>query len=161
MGQVTVTMNGRTYRLRCGDGEEERLLSVAGHVRGHVERLTQEHGQIGDERLILMAAILVTDELFELRDAIRAAPPGSNSPMPAYVGAPAPLPPRQHLQAPAFAAPHGGGIAANVQAAPAPYAATAAEHSPAPRLPPPNPRALEQLDATALMKGVEKKTGRF
>ena len=70
MGQVSVTLNGRTYRLSCDDGEEQHLLKVVGHVRGHVDRLTSEHGQIGDERLLLMASILVTDELYELREAV-------------------------------------------------------------------------------------------
>ena len=68
MGQVTVTLNGRTYRLRCEDGEEERLLRLGNHVRSHVDRLTREFGQVGDDRLLAMAAILIADELFELRE---------------------------------------------------------------------------------------------
>ncbi len=85
MGQVSVTLNGRTYRLSCDDGEEPHLLKVVGHVRGHIDRLTKEHGQIGDERLLLMAAILVTDELYELReeierDAVELESPALNTP---------------------------------------------------------------------------------
>ena len=59
MGQVTVTLNGRTYRLRCGDGEEPRLLELADHVRGKVDELTRQFGQIGDERLLVLAALLI------------------------------------------------------------------------------------------------------
>ena len=70
MGQVTVTLNGRTYRLSCGDGEEERLLSLAGHVRERIEALSTEFGHAGDDRLLLMAALLVTDELFDARDRL-------------------------------------------------------------------------------------------
>ncbi len=70
MGQVAVTLNGRTYKLRCGEGEEERLMQLAAHVRGQLETLTAEFGQAGDERLLLMAALLVADELFDARTRI-------------------------------------------------------------------------------------------
>ena len=68
MAQVTVTLNGRTYRLKCADGEEERLKQLVDHVRSKLTDLTEQFGQIGNERLLLMAAILVTDEFFEVRD---------------------------------------------------------------------------------------------
>lgn len=61
-------MNGRTYRLACGDGEETRLQSLAAHVKAKVDTLAQQFGQVGEDRLFLMAALLVADELFELRD---------------------------------------------------------------------------------------------
>jgi len=68
VGQIAVTVNGRTYSLRCGDGEEERLLALAAHVKQRVEALVVEFGQIGDDRLLLMAALMITDELFDARD---------------------------------------------------------------------------------------------
>ncbi len=67
MGQVSITLNGRTYRLRCGDGEEARLLELSAHLRDKIERLTADFGQVGDDRLVIMAALLTTDELFEAR----------------------------------------------------------------------------------------------
>ncbi len=67
MGQVSITLNGRTYRLRCGDGEESRLLELSAHLRDKIERLTSDFGQVGDDRLMIMAALLITDELFEAR----------------------------------------------------------------------------------------------
>ena len=68
MAQVTVTLNGRTYRLRCADGEEERLHRLVDHVRAKLADLTTQFGQIGNERLMLMTAILVTDELFDAKE---------------------------------------------------------------------------------------------
>lgn len=73
MGQVAVTLNGRTYRLVCGDGEEPRLAELANHVKNHVEKLAREFGQAGDERLLLMAALLVADELWEARAELKAS----------------------------------------------------------------------------------------
>jgi cell division protein ZapA len=67
MGQVSVTLNGRTYRLECGEGEETHLIALAEYLGTHVETMKRKFGQVGDDRLILMASLLVTDELWELR----------------------------------------------------------------------------------------------
>jgi cell division protein ZapA len=67
VGQIAITLNDRTYRLRCGDGEEQRLLELATHVSARVEGLVAEFGQVGDDRLMLMAALMITDELWEAR----------------------------------------------------------------------------------------------
>jgi cell division protein ZapA len=67
MGQVSVVLNGRTYRLQCDESEESHLLALAEYLGTHVEAMKQKFGQIGDDRLILMASLLVTDELWELR----------------------------------------------------------------------------------------------
>ena len=70
MAQVTVTLNGTTYCLKCADGEEVRLHGLVDHIRDKLEHLVQEFGPIGSEHLLLMAAILISDELFEARDKI-------------------------------------------------------------------------------------------
>jgi cell division protein ZapA len=67
MGQVTVVLNGRTYRLECGEGEESHLIALAAYLGTHVEDMKRKFGQVGDDRLILMASLLVTDQLWELR----------------------------------------------------------------------------------------------
>jgi len=65
MAQVTVIVNGRTYRLMCGTGEEPRLTDLAEHIRQRIDDLSYEFGNAGDERLLLMAALMVTDELWD------------------------------------------------------------------------------------------------
>ena len=72
MGQVTVVLNGRTYRLDCGEGEESHLIALAEYLGTHVEDMKRKFGQVGDDRLILMASLLVTDELWELRREMEA-----------------------------------------------------------------------------------------
>jgi cell division protein ZapA len=67
MGQVTLTLNGRTYSIGCEDGEEERLRSVGAHVRDKLEGLVREFGQAGEARLFLLSALLIADELFDAR----------------------------------------------------------------------------------------------
>jgi cell division protein ZapA len=67
MGQVSVTLNGRTYRLECGEGEEAHLIELAEYLSSHVETMKYKFGQVGDDRLILMAGLMVADELTEAR----------------------------------------------------------------------------------------------
>ncbi|MDJ0513721.1 MAG: cell division protein ZapA [Methyloceanibacter sp.] len=67
MGQVAVTLNGRTYRLECNEGEEAHLAELAEYVGAHVDEMRRKFGQVGDDRLILMASLFVTDELWALR----------------------------------------------------------------------------------------------
>lgn len=75
MGHVTVTLNGRSYRLRCGEGEEERLFALAQHVREKLDALVQEFGQAGDDRLLLLAALQISDELFDAREQLQSRSP--------------------------------------------------------------------------------------
>ena len=65
MGQVAITVNGRSYRFDCGDGEESRLPELAAYVKGRIEAMSTEYGNVGDERLLLMAALLIADELWD------------------------------------------------------------------------------------------------
>ena len=65
MGQVAITVNGRSYRFECGDGEEARLKELAAYVKSRMDGLTREHGKIGDERLLLMTALLIADDLWD------------------------------------------------------------------------------------------------
>jgi len=70
MGQVSVTLNGRTYRLECSEGEEAHLIELAEYLGSHVDTMRRKFGQVGDDRLILMGSLVVADELWELRRQI-------------------------------------------------------------------------------------------
>lgn len=67
MGQISVTIQNRTYRLSCDDGQESRLNELADYVRAKADRLIEDHGRIGDDHLMLMSAILIADELWDER----------------------------------------------------------------------------------------------
>ena len=67
MGQVALRLNDRTYRLACEDGEEERLRELAAEVEGKLEELVSEFGNAGEARLLVMAALLLADDLLEAR----------------------------------------------------------------------------------------------
>ena len=65
MAEVSVTLNGRSYRLECGDGEEEHLLALSELVGKRLNALQKQFGQVGDDRLLLMTALMIADDLSE------------------------------------------------------------------------------------------------
>ena len=66
MAQITVTINGKSFRMACDDGEEDRLMGLAGRFDGWISELRDAFGEIGDQRLTVMAGIMATDQLSEL-----------------------------------------------------------------------------------------------
>jgi cell division protein ZapA len=71
MGQVVVTVNGRAFPLSCADGEEPRIRRLAQYVDAKVSEFVRTHGQIGEARLILLAALVITDELSDTNDVVQ------------------------------------------------------------------------------------------
>lgn len=65
MPLVNVMVNGRAYTLACDAGEEEHLKQLAVYVDAKVKELLTSVGQVGDQRLLLMAALLMADEQHE------------------------------------------------------------------------------------------------
>jgi cell division protein ZapA len=63
MAQVSVTINGRSYPVACNDGEEQRIGELARYVDGKVKLFARDLGQIGEARLLLLAALVLADEL--------------------------------------------------------------------------------------------------
>ncbi|OYW58936.1 MAG: cell division protein ZapA [Rhizobiales bacterium 17-65-6] len=72
MAQVSVTIAGRQYRMACDEGQEEHLVRLARDVDARIAQLRTAFGEIGDQRLTVMAAVTIADELSEARARIRA-----------------------------------------------------------------------------------------
>ena len=69
-GEVNITINKRSFRLECDDGEEEHLRQLAEHLDKHVSNLRGAIGKAGDEQLYLMAGLMVCDELWDSKDLL-------------------------------------------------------------------------------------------
>lgn len=63
MPLVNVMVNGKAYTIACDEGEEEHLKELGATVDGKVKELLSAVGNVGDQRLVLMAALLLADEL--------------------------------------------------------------------------------------------------
>jgi cell division protein ZapA len=71
MAHVSVTINGRQYRMACEDGQENHLLWLSGDLDRRIGQLRAQFGEIGDMRLTMMAALTVADELVEAGKRLR------------------------------------------------------------------------------------------
>ena len=65
MPQLAVTIGGRSYRLSCEPGQEARLEGLAKAIDEKIEEMRKSFGEIGDQRLVVMAALSVADEAAE------------------------------------------------------------------------------------------------
>ena len=70
MPDVNVEINGRKYRMACEDGQEPHLQALADRFNKSIEGLKGSFGEIGDNRLTVMAGIAVLDELQEAEKRI-------------------------------------------------------------------------------------------
>lgn len=71
MAQVTVTIDGKAYRMACDEGQEAHLIDLAGRFDRYVTHLKDSFGEIGDLRLTVMAGIMVMDEFSELQKRVK------------------------------------------------------------------------------------------
>jgi len=62
MGKVSVNVNGYAYDVACEDGQEPHLKELATYVNKRVGELRGAVGDVGEARLLVMAAILIADE---------------------------------------------------------------------------------------------------
>jgi cell division protein ZapA len=62
MAQISVTIAGRAFRMACEDGEEEHLTGLAATLDARIADMRKSFGEIGDQRLTVMAAISLADE---------------------------------------------------------------------------------------------------
>lgn len=69
MAHVSITLEGRTFRITCEDEDAERLSALALELERRVASLQEQFGPVGDERLVVMAALLALDELWDLRES--------------------------------------------------------------------------------------------
>ena len=75
MPQVSVTINGRQFRMACEDGEEAHLMRLAEDLDNRITRLRTRFGEIGDTRLTVMAALTLADELSETKEKLQKLEP--------------------------------------------------------------------------------------
>ena len=71
MPEVNVEINGRKYRMACEEGQQKHLIGLAARFNAQVEGLKGAVGEIGDNRLTVMAGIAVVDELAEAERKIK------------------------------------------------------------------------------------------
>ena len=67
MAEVDITINERSYRISCKDGEEERIKSLSAIINNQVQKLSEKIGQLGEARMILLASLVLLDKSDEVK----------------------------------------------------------------------------------------------
>ena len=79
MAQVTLRINGYAYTIGCKDGEESHLEAMGAEVSRRIEGIRAGSGPSGEARMLVMAALLMADDIFELRHKLEVAEAGSGA----------------------------------------------------------------------------------
>jgi cell division protein ZapA len=66
MANVNIKFNNKDYLLSCDDGQEENLEKLATHLDSKYNKLKKNLGNIGENKLLLITAIQMVDDYFEL-----------------------------------------------------------------------------------------------
>ncbi|MHB1303060.1 MAG: cell division protein ZapA [Acidiphilium sp.] len=83
MAQVTIRINGYSYQVSCEDGQEPHLADMASEIDRRISSIKAIGGQSGEARLLVLAALLLADELHDTkdeRDSARVAKPATAAP---------------------------------------------------------------------------------
>lgn len=78
MPRVDIVLNGRSYPVACGEGEEERVRAIAAYIDDRVVQIRSSAGHVSDAHLLALTCLMLGDELFELRAATAGQQPGGN-----------------------------------------------------------------------------------
>src|SRR4051794_20437238 len=83
MAQVTLRINGYAYVIGCKDGEEKHLEAMAAEVNRRIDGVRAAAGPSGEARMLVMASLLMADDLFETRSRLQAAEAAAGDAAPA------------------------------------------------------------------------------
>jgi cell division protein ZapA len=79
MAQISLTVNGRPFAVACDDGQEARIRRLGQYVDAKVAEFVGSLGQVGEARLLLLAALIIADELADANEALRLERSGSRA----------------------------------------------------------------------------------
>ncbi len=81
MAQVTIRINGYAYIVGCEDGQEGHLAKMAAEIEQRISSIKAIGGQSGEARLLMLASLLLADELYDIKN--NGPAPTAQAPQPA------------------------------------------------------------------------------
>ena len=72
MANVNIKFNNKDYLLSCEDGQEENLTELANHLDSKYNKLKKDLGNIGENKLLLITAIKMVDDYFDLLKKVKS-----------------------------------------------------------------------------------------
>ena len=72
MANINIKFNNKDYLLSCEDGQEENLKELANYLDSKYDELKKNLGNIGESKLLLITAIKMVDEYFDLNKKVNS-----------------------------------------------------------------------------------------
>ena len=72
MANVNIKFNNKDYLLSCDKGQEENLKKLANHLDSKYNELKKNLGNIGENKLLLITAIQMVDDYFDLFQKVKS-----------------------------------------------------------------------------------------
>jgi cell division protein ZapA len=79
LGQVNLTINSRPFAVTCDDGQEGRIRRLGQYVDAKIAEFVGNIGQVGEARLLLLAALVIADELADANEALQQERSGASA----------------------------------------------------------------------------------
>lgn len=73
MAEVTITIQGKSYKIACDDGQEKRLAALGRYVDARLSDIAKSGAASSESHLLVLTSIVLADEVNELRVALEAA----------------------------------------------------------------------------------------
>ena len=73
MANVNIKFNNKDYLLSCDKGQEENLKKLANHLDSKYSELKKNLGNIGENKILLITAIQMVDDYFDLFQKVKSA----------------------------------------------------------------------------------------
>jgi cell division protein ZapA len=77
LAQVTIKINGYSYNVGCEDGQESHLQAMATQIETRMDSIKALGGANGEARLLMLAALLMADELHDTKAELEALRSGA------------------------------------------------------------------------------------
>ncbi len=81
MAEVNLTINGRNYGIACDDGQERRVKDLGSYVDQRLKEIARAGAASNESHLLVLTAIILADEIFDLKDGLAAIENGRKEPI--------------------------------------------------------------------------------
>ncbi len=80
MAEVNLSINGRNYGVACDDGQENRVLDLGRYVDERLKDISKAGAAASETHLLVLTALVLADEVYDLRDHINKVMASPHSP---------------------------------------------------------------------------------
>jgi cell division protein ZapA len=85
MGEVNISIHGKPYGIACDDGQEQRVLHMGKYVDQRLRDIAVAGAATNESHLLVLTALVMADEIHELREALRYMVPANGKVQPQRV----------------------------------------------------------------------------